>query len=145
MAAPAVELVQSFRRTEKSLFINSILPPWHSCSRGRRAPSDLRPLCWQAGELANSTTPSQPSATIRPENVRISTRLVGSDPSTGIGAKKVVAVLAFSNQRYGLGLNRLARRVCSVVADDCAFSRNSIGAWLCLLLKNWTLTTKRLL
>jgi hypothetical protein len=30
-------------------------------------------------------------------------RLVGSDQSTGIGAKKVVAVLAFSNQRYWLG------------------------------------------
>ena len=44
MAARAVELVQSFKRTEKSLFINSILPPWHSCSRGRRITVSIRLL-----------------------------------------------------------------------------------------------------
>ncbi len=36
MGARAVDLFQSFERTEESLFINSNLPrPGHSCSPGR--------------------------------------------------------------------------------------------------------------
>ena len=40
MAVPTVDLVQTFfLRTEQSLFISSILPPWRSCSRDRSVPS----------------------------------------------------------------------------------------------------------